>query len=73
MDEDQIFYEDIFPFLGGISDEGKRIWSYVFMEMMNNAIEHSRGEKISCRVVRDILYTEITIVDDGTDSNPPNT
>ena len=35
------------------------------MEMMNNAIEHSGCEKISCRVVKDVLYTEIAITDDG--------
>jgi len=35
------------------------------MEMMNNALEHSGCKNIYCRVVKDALYTEITITDDG--------
>ena len=48
-----------------VEDESKRIWRYAFMEMMNNAIEHSGCNTIYCRVVTDALYTEITITDDG--------
>ena len=63
--EDDIYYEDIFPLIQDVSDESKRIWRYAFMEMMNNAIEHSECHTIYCRVVKDALYTEITITDDG--------
>ena len=63
--EDSIYFGDIFPMLGEISEEAQHIWSYAFMEMMNNAIEHSECNKIYCRVVKDFLYTEITIIDDG--------
>ncbi len=65
LDEDDIYYENISPLLQDISDEAKRIWRYAFMEMMNNAIEHSGCKNIYCRVVKDVLYTEITITDDG--------
>ena len=65
LNEDDIYYEDISPLLQELSDEAKRIWCYAFMEMMNNAIEHSGCENIFCRVVKDVLYTEITIADDG--------
>ena len=63
--EDQIFYEKIEPLLQGNSRESLRIWGYTFMEIMNNAIEHSEGKQISCVVKRDYLYTEISILDDG--------
>lgn len=63
--EDKIYYTDIFPLLEHTSPEAQSIWSYSFMEMMNNAIEHSGAEKICCHVKRDHLYTEISIVDDG--------
>lgn len=63
--EDDIYYEDISPLLQNVSEEATRIWGYAFMEMMNNAIEHSACDNIYCRVVRDVLYTEITIMDDG--------
>lgn len=63
--EDKIYYTDIKPFLEGVTPETEKIWSYAFMEMMNNAIEHSHGQKIGCQIVWDYLYTEISIVDDG--------
>ena len=63
--EDKIYYTDIFPLLQEVSPEAQSIWGYTFMEMMNNAIEHSQAEKIYCHVKRDYLYTEISIVDDG--------
>ena len=65
VNEDDIYYGDISPLLQDISEEAKRIWRYAFMEMMNNAIEHSACDNIYCRVARDVLYTEITITDDG--------
>ena len=65
LDEDNIYFENISPLLQDISEEAQRIWCYAFMEMMNNAIEHSDCENIYCRVVKDALYTEITITDDG--------
>ena len=65
LDEDDIYYEDVSPLLQDTSEEAQRIWCYTFMEMMNNAIEHSGCENIYCRVVKDVLYTEITITDDG--------
>ncbi len=63
--EDKIYYTDIFPLLIHTSSEAQSIWGYCFMEMMNNAIEHANAAKIYCRVKRDYLYTEISIVDDG--------
>ena len=64
-EEDDVYYDDIFPLLQEVSEEAKRIWRYAFMEMMNNALEHSGCQKIYCRVVKDVIYTEITITDDG--------
>lgn len=65
LNEDIIYFEDISPLLTDVSEEAMHIWSYAFMEMMNNAIEHSDCSNIYCRVVKDALYTEITITDDG--------
>ena len=63
--EDKIYYTDILPLLTHTSPEAQSIWGYSFMEMMNNAIEHSNADKIYCHVKRDQLYTEISILDDG--------
>lgn len=65
LSEDRIYYEDVRPFLEYVSKEADLIWSYAFMEMMNNAIEHSGGSRICCRIKKDYLYTEISITDDG--------
>ncbi len=63
--EDKSYFQDILPLLQNISKEASAIWSYAFMEMMNNAIEHANAEHISCYVKKDALYTEISITDDG--------
>lgn len=63
--EDKIFYEKVEPLLLENSNESMRIWGYAFMEIMNNAIEHSKGTQINCVIKRDFLYTEISILDDG--------
>lgn len=65
LDEDSIYFEDISSLFQDVSEEAQHLWCYAFMEMMNNAIEHSKCENIYCRVVQDVLYTEITITDDG--------
>jgi len=63
--EDKIYYADILPALNHISAESKNIWAYAFMEMMNNALEHSNAGQIWCHLRQDYLYTEISIMDDG--------
>ena len=65
LDEDEIYYNDIYSLLEGNSEESKSIWYYSFSEIMNNAIEHAKCEEIQCVVMRDYLYTEISILDDG--------
>lgn len=65
LSEDRVYYEDVRPALEYVSEEAALIWSYVFMEMMNNAIEHSEGKRIYCRIKKDYLYTEISVTDDG--------
>lgn len=65
LNEDKIYFGDIHPLLQNISHEASTIWGYAFMEMMNNAIEHSLSQNIYCCVLKDYLYTEISIVDDG--------
>lgn len=65
LNEDTIYFKDIEPLLNNTTKGAKSIWAYSFMEMMNNAIEHSNADKISCYVKKDYLYTEISIVDNG--------
>lgn len=43
----------------------QRIWEYSFMEMMNNAIDHSNAEKVVISVFQNFLSTTIFIEDNG--------
>lgn len=65
LEEDMFFFEKINPFLSRISKNAQSIWYYAFTEIMNNAIEHSQGDKIYCSIRKDYLYTEISITDNG--------
>ena len=65
LNEDIIYFEDVAPLLKDLSREAASVWAYAFMEMMNNAIEHSKATHIRCVVKRDYLYTEISIADNG--------
>ena len=43
----------------------QKIWQYSFMEMMNNAIDHSESDIILIRVIQDYMNTMILIADQG--------
>ena len=62
--EDGIIYRDLIPLL---PEEGpaKKIWRYVLPEIFNNAIEHSKGERVKVRTQINELYSKIAICDDG--------
>ena len=65
LEEDRIFNKDIAPLLSKLNKNVFEAWRYAFTEMMNNAIEHSKAEKIYCRVSTNVAYSEIVIIDDG--------
>lgn len=43
----------------------RRIWQYVCAEIINNALEHSRGTYMRIILKRNVLYTTVMIADDG--------
>lgn len=63
--EDKIY--DVFfrDRLSGCGKAAQRIWQYVCAEIMNNALEHSRGTYMRLLLKRNILYTTVVIADDG--------
>lgn len=65
LQEDQIFVNDINKWVNNLQKNVYNIWRYAFTEMMNNAIDHAEAKEITCLVNQNILYTEITIMDDG--------
>ncbi|MBQ7760961.1 MAG: DUF4325 domain-containing protein [Clostridia bacterium] len=63
--EDVIFDRDIAPLLKGFEKNVFSAWRYAFTEMMNNAIEHSRANKIGVIVLKNDLDTSILLSDNG--------
>lgn len=63
--EDEIYDLSIRERLNGCGKKAQRIWQYVCVEMLNNALEHSRGTQIRMIVRRNVLYTTVLVVDDG--------
>lgn len=64
-EEDIIYSKYIAKYIKNLSDNVERIWQYSFMEIMNNAIDHSLAENVTLLIVKDKLYTTILIMDNG--------
>lgn len=43
----------------------QKIWQYSFMEMMNNAIDHSESDEVRLAIFSNVLYVTILIMDQG--------
>jgi hypothetical protein len=65
LSEDVVWETDIKKHFFPVSENVKRIWVYGFMEIFNNAIEHSRGKNISVAIKQNKFFAELWIVDDG--------
>ena len=63
--EDVVWRETISPLLNDLPENLKDIWYYAFTEMVNNAIDHSEGMKLSLYLQRTALNIEIWVRDDG--------
>lgn len=63
--EDKLYDDLLERRLAGCGQAARRIWQYTCAEMLNNAIEHSRGSRIRIILQKNVLYTSVTIVDDG--------
>lgn len=66
MDEEDIVYDQyIRRYVEGFPDNVQQVWQYAFMEMMNNAIDHSEAAHVCLSVTQTYMSTTIMIVDDG--------
>jgi anti-sigma regulatory factor (Ser/Thr protein kinase) len=63
--EDAVWEKDIKRHFAGIPQNVMRIWVYGFLEIFNNAIEHSKGKKIRVLINQNSIFTDISIIDDG--------
>lgn len=65
LEEDAIFYNNIENIICDFPDNVRKIWTYAFTEMFNNAIEHSESDEIICEIFRTSINTTILIIDTG--------
>jgi len=65
LSEDSIWEKDIKKHFTGIPEDVRRIWIYGFLEICNNAIEHSKGKKIRVIIEENKVFTTMSISDDG--------
>ncbi len=65
LEEDKIYFNDIYPLISDLPENVEKIWYYVFTEIMNNAIEHSSADTICCLFNRNNINVSIYITDDG--------
>jgi anti-sigma regulatory factor (Ser/Thr protein kinase) len=63
--EDVLWSRDIRPVLGHLPANVLDIWQYGFTEMMNNALEHSAGQRVGVVVTQTAFHTQMLIADDG--------
>lgn len=63
--EDIIYKKYVQKYIDVLPDNVRRIWEYSFMEMMNNAIDHSNAESVIVSISSTYLTTLILIKDDG--------
>ena len=65
LSEDSVWEKDIKKHFMDAPQNLWRMWTYGFLEMFNNAIEHSKGKKINVIVCENKIYTALSIYDDG--------
>jgi len=65
LTEDAVWEKDIKKHFSQVPDNVHRIWIYGFLEMFNNAIEHSKGKNIKVIVMENKINISVSIYDDG--------
>lgn len=67
-DENVIYADFVSPILdneAGLGANARHIIDYAFLEMVNNAIEHSQGKNINISIITDPVNVSVVIKDDG--------
>jgi anti-sigma regulatory factor (Ser/Thr protein kinase) len=63
--ESDIWERDVLPILVALPKNVLGIWGHAFTEMVNNAIDHSRGTTLSVYLEYTAAHTSIVVRDDG--------
>lgn len=65
LQEDQVWRNRVEPLLKDLPENVLGIWQYSFTEMVNNAIDHSKGTTLSIVMEMNAFQTDIIVHDDG--------
>lgn len=65
LSEDTVWRRQCAPLISDLSENVKNIWHHGITEMVNNAIDHSDAKTVSVHLVRNAVYTEVTVQDAG--------
>jgi anti-sigma regulatory factor (Ser/Thr protein kinase) len=64
LTEDKVYRDIVIDFIRDVPNPAKECFEYAFMEMMNNAIEHSGGTEVEISLFKDD-YSAIFIIKDN--------
>ena len=65
LKEDRFWRQEVAPLLAGLRENVFNIWQHGFTEMVNNAIDHSSGTRVTVTVETTAATTTLWIADDG--------
>lgn len=65
LSEDRVWRSLCAPVVADLPGNVRDIWQYGLTEMINNAIDHSGASIVSVGIVRNALYTQAWVADDG--------
>ncbi|RJP24343.1 MAG: DUF4325 domain-containing protein [Deltaproteobacteria bacterium] len=65
LKEDRFWRQEVAPLLTGLRENVFNIWQYGFTEMVNNAVDHSGGTRVTMTVETTAATTTLRIADDG--------
>ncbi len=63
--EDKVFTDHVAPHIEDVSPNVRGVCIYGFTEILNNAIDHSEGERVMVEVHRSPCIVEFVVSDDG--------
>ena len=65
LSEDTVWEQNIKKHFAGVPKNVLHIWIYGFLEIFNNAIEHSKGKNIRVVINENSVFTALSVSDDG--------
>jgi anti-sigma regulatory factor (Ser/Thr protein kinase) len=65
LQEDLVWRRDFRPLVADLPENVRDIWHYGVTEMVNNAIDHSGSAEVRVTLMRNALFTDVCVADDG--------